>query len=357
MPMITMADTRTQQMRARFEEHLEAYFAEQTTRATLHDERFRELWQRLRVLAHGGKRVRPLLLLTAHDDLGGRRHEDALRAAVGVELLHNALVIHDDIIDGDLERRGGPNITAAFSEDARAGGVAPNAARAWGETMALLAGDLLLSAAVREVARVDVPAELRDRVLRILDEGIYLAASGEQADVAFGLGLERPDTESIRTMMHRKTACYSFETPLRVGAALAEAPEQLGHRLGEIGRSLGLLFQMRDDLLGVFGRPDVTGKSVSGDLREGKVTLLVAFARETPAWEAVASLFGRADIREDEVELLREALEASGARTRLEKEIEREAAHALALIGAARMPSALAAQLRHAVRVGMERDA
>ncbi|TPX03336.1 polyprenyl synthetase family protein, partial [Schumannella luteola] len=316
--MITMADSRTTRMREQFEERFEAYFAEQTTRATLHDARFRELWERVRLLAHGGKRVRPLLLLTAHDDLGGRRRDDALRAAVGVELLHNALVIHDDIIDGDLERRGGPNITAAFASDARARGIRPREARGWGETMALLAGDLLLSAAVREVARIDAPVELRDQVLRILDDGVYLAASGEQADVAFGLGLERPDTESIRTMMHRKTACYSFETPLRVGAALAEAPEQLGHRLGEIGRSLGLLFQMRDDLLGVFGTPAITGKSASGDLREGKVTLLVAYARDTPAWEAVAALWGRAGIGDAEVELLREALEVSGARKRLE---------------------------------------
>lgn len=355
--MTTIADARTTRMREQFEERLDAYFDEQTARATLHDARFRELWERLRILARGGKRVRPLLLLAAHDDLGGRRRDDALRAAVGVELLHTALVIHDDIIDGDLERRGGPNIVARFATDAAASGIRPDDARAWGETMALLAGDLLLSASIREVARIDAPAELRDRVLHILDDGVYLAASGEQADVAFGLGLERPDTESIRTMMHRKTACYSFETPLRVGAALAEAPEQLGHRLGEIGSSLGLLFQMRDDLLGVFGAPEVTGKSASGDLREGKVTLLVAYARDEPAWEAVAELWGRPELSDREVALLREALEVSGARRRLEKDIEREAARALSLIGAARLPSALAAELRHAVRVGMEREA
>ncbi len=354
---MTMTETRTNRLREQFDARLDAFFAEQGVRATLHDERFRELWNRLRALSQGGKRVRPLMLLTAHDGLGGTRRDDALRAAVGVELLHTALVIHDDIIDGDLERRGAPNITASFAADARERGLGQERARSWGETMALLAGDLLLTAAVREVARIDAPAPVRDRVLSVLDEAVYLAASGEQADVAYGIGLEHPDAEAIRAMMHRKTACYTFETPLRMGATLAEAPEPLVHRLGEIGRGLGILFQLRDDLLGAFGSPEVTGKSASSDLREGKVTMLIAFARNEPAWEAVAPLFGRPELDDEDVELLREALVVSGARRRLEREIEREAAEVLSLVGAARLPSALAAELRHAVRTGMEREA
>ena len=88
-----------------------------------------------------------------------------------------------------------------------------------------------------------------------------------------------------------------------------------------------------------------------------KRTMLIAFARDEPAWQAVTPLFGRPDLADEEVGLLREALEASGARRRLEKEIEREGAHVLSLIGAARLPSGLAAELRHAVRTGMEREA
>lgn len=355
--MVSFTDTHTNRLREQFDARLDEYFAAQSLRAALHDERFRELWNRLRSLSRGGKRVRPLLLLAAHDGLGGRRRDDAIRAAVAVELLHTSLVIHDDIIDGDLERRGGPNITAAFAADARAHGLPEARSRAWGETMALLGGDLLLSAAVREVARIEAPEELRERLLAVLDEGIYLAASGEQADVAYGIGLERPDPAAIRAMMHRKTASYSFETPLRMGAALAEAPEPLTHRLGEIGRGLGILFQLRDDLLGAFGRPELTGKSASSDLREGKVTMLVAYARDEPAWQAVAPLWGRPELADHEIELLREALEVCGARRRLEKEIEREGAHVLSLIGAARLPSALTAELRQVVRSGMEREA
>ena len=85
--------------------------------------------------------------------------------------------------------------------------------------------------------------------------------------------------------------------------------------------------------------------------------MLIAFARNEPAWEAVAPLFGRPELDDEDVELLREALVVSGARHRLEREIEREAAEVLSLVGAARLPSALAAELRHAVRTGMEREA
>lgn len=355
--MITALDTRTTTAREAVDRAVDDFFAMQYARSHGHDERFRALWAQLRRLGAGGKRVRPLVLLAAHDHLGGTRRHDALRAAVGVELLHTALVIHDDIIDRDLERRGAPNLTAVFASDALTRGVEAATARAWGETMALLAGDLLLSAAVRELARIDAPADIRARVLDAVDEGIYLAASGEQADVAFGIGLATPDADTIREMMRHKTACYSFEAPLRIGAALAGAPEPLGERLGDIGRTLGVLFQMQDDLLGTFGDSPVTGKSTSGDLREGKVTLLVSYAVGTPEWRSVEHLWGRPSLSDDEVAQLRTAIEASGARRTLERDIEREAARTEALIGSARLPSALAAELRATVRSAVERRA
>lgn len=328
----------------------------QLARTADHDERFRNLWQRIIELSRGGKRVRPRAVISAHTYLGGARHEDALATAIAFELLHTALVIHDDIIDGDLERRGAPNITARFAEDAQGHGLTAQRARAWGETMALLAGDLLLSSAVRVVGELDAPRRIRARVAELLDESIYEAASGEQADVAFGIGLDVPDTHDIRTMMERKTASYSFDAPLRAGAVLAGADDLVVRRLGAIGRSLGLLFQMRDDLLGVFGSPSETGKSASGDLREGKVTLLITHAAGTAEWQEVSDLWGRNDLDESGVERLRDALERSGARIRLEAEIADQATHTLDLIEIAELPEPFAAELRFATQNGIERS-
>ncbi|WP_167051532.1 polyprenyl synthetase family protein [Salinibacterium sp. ZJ77] len=335
---------------------LHEFLTEQLARTLDHDERFRELWHRIIELAQGGKRVRPRAVLSAHHHLGGTRHDDALATAVAFELLHTALVIHDDIIDGDLERRGAPNITARFAEDAAQQGVSAARSRLWGETMSLLGGDLLLTSAVRIAGELDAPRRVRARVAALIDESIYEAASGEQADVAFGIGLDTPDPSAIRTMMERKTASYSFDAPLRAGAVLAGADDLVVRRLGTIGRSLGLLFQMRDDLLGVFGTPEETGKSASGDLREGKVTLLVSHAAGTPEWAEVASHWGSADLDEAGVELLRDALIRSGARDRLECEIADQAAHTFDLIEIAELPIAFGDELRYATQNGIERS-
>lgn len=334
---------------------LHEFLTEQLARTMDHDERFRDLWHRMIDLSKGGKRVRPRAVLAAHRHLGGTRDDDALATAIAFELLHTALVIHDDIIDGDLERRGAPNLTARFADDAERHGVTPARSRSWGETMSLLGGDLLLTAAVRLVGELEAPRRVRAKVAELLDESIYEAASGEQADVAFGLGLDTPDWSAIRTMMERKTASYSFDAPLRAGAVLAGADDLVVRRLGAIGRSLGLLFQMRDDLLGVFGSPAETGKSASGDLREGKVTLLIAHAAGTPEWEAVAHLWGSPDLDEGGVGVLREALVASGARARLEREIEAQAEHTLDLIEIAELPRAFTAELRAVTLNGIAR--
>ena len=158
-------------------------------------------------------------------------------------------------------------------------------------------------------------------------------------------------------MMVDKTAHYSLELPLRAGAVLAGASEELGDHLGSIGRSLGIVFQMQDDLLGVFGVSAETGKSTSNDLREGKQTMLVAFARGTQAWADVEEFFGHDALDEPSAQRLRDALETSGARQRFEDEIHRERDRALDLIREADLPSALTHLLEVEADLAAERRA
>jgi geranylgeranyl diphosphate synthase type II len=150
-------------------------------------------------------------------------------------------------------------------------------------------------------------------VHEIVDECLFRAAAGEQADVGFGLGAMAAGHAAIVRMMRDKTAAYSFAAPLRAGATLARASEAVREELGRIGMRLGVLYQLRDDVLGVFGERDLTGKSVTGDLREGKRTLLVALAEPHPAWQEVRHLFGRRSLDPSDAERLRGALVDSGA--------------------------------------------
>lgn len=323
------------------ERRLRAYFDRSTERAARHSPHYRELWRELRGAASGGKRLRPRLVLSSYLHLGGGPLEPAIEMATAIELLHTALLLHDDVIDGDLERRGSPNIVGAFAAATARAGLAEAESRRWGESAAILGGDLLLAAAVRLTAGLDLERDRRGRLMELLDESIFRAAAGELADVAYASGIGTPTAADIRDVMADKTAHYSLELPLRAGAILAGASEDLGEGLGAIGSLLGIVFQMRDDLLGVFGDSAETGKSTSSDLREGKQTMLIAYARGSSTWASTAELFGSPSLAEPEAQRLRRALEGSGARARLETEIRRERDVVVGMIREAGLPAAL----------------
>ena len=287
-------------------------FADRIQRAAPLGEHYAQLWRRLELASSGGKRLRPRLLLNTHQAFGGPHPEDATTAAAAFELLHTALLLHDDVIDRDLSRRGRPTVSAEFAADASQAGLSPDTASAWGDASAILGGDALLGAAHALVAQVrpDVRAQLAD----IVDENLFRAAAGEHDDVAFGLGTAPATPEHVVRMMENKTAGYSFAAPLRAGAVLARAGAQACTELQRVGIALGVLYQLRDDLLGVFGDGRRTGKSTTGDLRQGKRTLLVTFAEGEPAWTAVHHLWGDPQLDETGAERLRAALVTSGAR-------------------------------------------
>ncbi|MDF0513581.1 polyprenyl synthetase family protein [Agromyces sp. H3Y2-19a] len=325
------------------DDEIEAFFATRIARAVAHDAEYAQLWTAARDSAAGGKRLRPELVLAAHAAYAGAGHGEAVRLALAFELLHTAFLMHDDVIDHDLVRRGAPNVTGRFMLEARARGLAVGRARDYGEAAAILAGDLLISAAHRIVAEVEAPDRVRAALLDVLDDCVFLTAAGEHADVRQATA--SPTRHEIIAMIERKTAWYSFSAPLQAGALLGGAPRDAVDRLGEVGRHLGVAFQLRDDVLGVFGTSAVTGKSVVGDLREGKQTLLIAWARSDPAWRTVADDFGRPDLDDAAAARLREVIESTGARARVEAVIRERHAEAVAAIEFGDFPSALRAGL------------
>ena len=124
----------------------------------------------------------PSRLLTSFRGLGGVDAEPAYTAAVAYELLHTAFLLHDDVIDGDTVRRGRPNVAGAFAAEAVTRGADPDRGRRWGEAGAILDGDLLLHAASSVLARVETDDRTRERLIDILDHGVFVTAAGELAD-------------------------------------------------------------------------------------------------------------------------------------------------------------------------------
>lgn len=280
---------------------------------------FTALGEAITRAAHGGKRLRPGLVIAAFDAFrpGDADVSAALSVAAAFELLHTAFVVHDDVIDHDTERRGVPNIAGEFRVRARESGAAAEGAAALGDAAAILAGDVLLHEAFRLVAMADTDADTRERLLALLDDAVLVSAAGELADVEHSVGPGVPSRVATLDAAFNKTAVYSFRAPLQAGALLGGADAEALRVLGEAGGRLGLAFQLVDDLIGAFGTPAQTGRDSGPDLRENKRTPLVALARESDAAAAVDGALALARTGPVAVRQAQRVLEASGARARL----------------------------------------
>jgi geranylgeranyl pyrophosphate synthase len=269
---------------ARLEAHLESVTADAGVPLALHA---------TATIAAGGKRLRPLLVVLAAEAAGGpgedrESEERLLRAAVAVELVHSATLVHDDLIDGALLRRGRPTVAAEA-----------------GRKTAIATGDLLFSRAFAELARNGDRKQLQ-----ALSEASSALAAGEllQREDAFALGIA---VERYLERCQLKTAAL-FEAACRLGALVAvEGSTELATALGEFARRIGLAFQLLDDVLDVSGPVQRTGKARGTDLLDGTVTLPLILARERDEEVAavdLATLEGPA-----QAEFLCERIAATGA--------------------------------------------
>jgi geranylgeranyl diphosphate synthase type II len=347
-------DSMTQSL-ARVDEVLERFFSLSTTRAAALAPAYEALWKTLRLNTNGGKRFRPRMVMTAYESLGGEDLEAAAHVGASFELLHTALIVHDDVIDRDFVRRGIPNVSGSYRDIAHTAGLSIPTAEHRGMSVAVIAGDLALTGSFRLMGTTETDSETRERLLDILDHAVFASAAGELIDVDFSLYSGVPSVDEVVDMERLKTAVYSFEAPLQAGAVLAGASEETVDALGEFGRNIGIAYQIVDDILGVFGDEVATGKTTIGDLREGKRTALISYASTRPDWAQVAHLVGKSNLTPDEAHVVRVALEESGARAFAERLAGAYADRAVASLTAADVPTRLIDELTPIVAAVLER--
>lgn len=237
--------------------------------------------------ARGGKRIRPLLFCCGYLCLGGTDSQAILEASVAVELLQTGLIIHDDLIDRSTERRAGPTMHLLWRDYFHQARYRPRYAgepEHFGFSMALLMGDIASALAYEILVRSRFPAERRLAAVRTFSDVIYRVAFGELLDVDLGMkSLETLSEEEILEVYKLKTAGYTTEGPLHMGAVLGGAQPHHLALLSAYAVPLGIAFQVQDDLLGMFGRRDEIGKDEGADLLEAKRTPLVLWAwRQAP---------------------------------------------------------------------------
>lgn len=293
-------------------DYLERYFAEVHAQSQTIDPSYERLWAAVRDIAlKGGKRLRPYLVHVGYGALDQR----VTPIAAAQELLHIALLVHDDVIDRDDHRHGAPNINGIY-KSLYNGRVSPQDATHYAYSAAILAGDLLISAAYELISLADqVNLEDRRVAQQLLGKSIFDVAAGELMDTeaAFMEGVYDP-----LTIYHYKTAGYSFRGPLLTGAKLAHLPDDQIAKLETYALNVGIAFQLHDDYLGVYGEEEVTGKSASCDLREGKHTFLIShFLSRANADTAKRyhALIGRDDIPTEELDVVKNDIDLAGSKT------------------------------------------
>lgn len=294
---------------------LEQFFASSRRRAEKYSPAFSDFWGFIEATTSGGKWMRPKLVYVAYEAFGGEDWHACSQLAAAFEVLHSALLVHDDAIDRDFVRRGRPTLGAKYRDlAARAGHGQADADHA-GYSAAIIAGDLLLTGSLQLATAAAVGQPQKPELLSAIHEAIFAAAAGELDDLLFSIGASNPDLPDILNMERMKTAVYSFEMPLYAGALLAGQPLSSASALAAVGRDIGKAYQIVDDVLGTFGEQSLTGKSVVSDLREGKRTILTSLAQGSDEFAASMNALrtGDGDF-EGDIEAVRDILGQLGVK-------------------------------------------
>jgi len=263
----------------------------------------------------GGKRLRPALVYYGYKLLGGKNSKDIMKASLAIELIHNFLLIHDDVIDEDELRRGKMTMHKLYENECGKLYKGRGNPEHFGEGMGIIAGDLCYSLALKLLLSSNFPSELRIQALEKVQDAIITVGFGEELDIRFELnGLVKPS--EILEMYRLKTGVYTFECPLHMGAILAGASKQDLAIISQYAIPVGTAFQIRDDALGMFGDQKTTGKPVGSDLKQGKQTLLIATALKKASKDErkkIQKALGDKEFDEKDVSEIRKIIEQTGA--------------------------------------------
>lgn len=248
--------------------------------------------------------------------------DEAITVPLGAvqELFQSALLIHDDIMDRDMERRGVPSLLGHYVSLAE--GMGLQDAYHTGEALSICAGDIAYFFAFDVFSRIPLEAELKSRLLSICARELSFVGVAQMVDVVWGADGDAVSIDDIIHMYTYKTARYTYALPLVAGAVAAGGSDEEVAILERLGTHMGVLFQLKDDELGIFGDQEKLGKPVGSDIREGKKTLYHHFLMNDPdksIHDKVRSMFGRKEMSIKEVEFVRKRIQELGIQEKIEE--------------------------------------
>ncbi len=272
------------------------------------------LKQAKKIIMAGGKRARAAFMYYGYLAAGGKDIQKALKTSISIELVHLFLLIHDDVIDRDSKRHNVKTIHSYYEELGKK--IFKNKDfRHFGNSMGIIVGDTIGALGSQVLFTSGFDAELVVRALNKLQEIISMTVIGESEDIRIE-NKGKATVEEILKMYEYKTAKYTIEGPLHLGAILAGADDKFLNSLSSYAIPVGIAFQIQDDILGVFGDEKKLGKPVGSDVRQGKYTILVAKAVEKASSKQkniIKNILGKGDLTKSELETFRNIIIETGA--------------------------------------------
>lgn len=290
----------------RIDKYLDSFFRQKIAEAKKIDSLAVDVVKTLKTYVKGGKKVRGALAILGYKIAGGQSDKDIIPVSAAVEIMHSALLIHDDFIDSDELRRGKPTVHEIY---------ALGHSKHYGSSIALVIGDLGIFFANQIILNSEFPAQKINKALSQFQNLLIKTGHGEILDIAFDFkdAIFWKDIEKVRIY---KTALYTFVMPAQTGAILAGANSRILRAMQKYGLPVGLAFQLRDDYLGIFGDSKITGKSTQSDIAEGKKTFLFVKALELAKEKEKAFLskwYGSKNLDSKKITEIKKIIKDSGA--------------------------------------------
>ncbi len=269
--------------------------------------------QRLQEYLSRGKMIRGALVSFGNEMLGGRNVQQALQVGAAMELFQAAFLIHDDIMDQDLYRRGKPSLHAQYRELLKSNlrETKSEHLEHLADSLGICVGDVALFLAFELLGSIEVTLPVLQSLVKLFTRELVYVGFAQMEDVYFGGSNDSPTEEQILTLYRYKTGRYTFSLPLMAGGILAEAPQPVLAALSTLGEQMGVLFQLKDDELGLFGDAEEVGKPIGSDIISNKKTLYRYYLFQTVKKEdrkRVQEMFGSAHLSKEDLLFLRSCL-------------------------------------------------
>lgn len=291
-----------------------------------------DVLQRLIEFVPTGKMIRGLGVLLAYQVSTNKEpDEKMMNAAAAIELVHSALLIHDDIMDNDHTRRGHKTIFSQYVDNSFQ---APNSLF-YGQGMGFMAGDIGIFLGFDLLGKSSTDGITLQKLISIFSHFLHLTGIGQMHDFHFGQTSQEPTTEEISLIYKYKSAYYTFVLPFLMGSSLGNGSTELSQKLEQFGEKLGILFQVKDDEMGIFGTQEETGKPIGSDIRENKKTLIRSFLFEKSSIEEKTLLntyFGNTNISDQQLDEIKNLFSKYKIREQIISDMEKTAQELIILL-------------------------